>query len=789
MFNAGGAEAGAGAGAEAGHAAISGQEAAHAAAAKASAEATSLAAHSAAGHAAIGHAALVPGGEQAVSPIIQLIMRLPGAVGLTHSFFEWFSHMFMPGGHDLIGALDPSVMHLDAAGHMAALEHASGLHSAGLHATGFGQIGEHFTSSGLTFTSFSGFPSGDLPVAHSFPSMSSGAWQHLIGSPVRGLDHFIQDPANVGASADISNAQFEHAAAASDGALAGPAVTSTTAPNYMAGSQRLFSDNLGGGGHFNSITSNTSVPTTTSAIPASNNGVTFGQEASQMPAASAGDAGAMSGPSVGHTAPGAEMAGQSASSIDGAGAAGAVTDKFGGNNVLASDTPIYRPTTGGYYQPADGGSAGTAGGGDVTPLKAKQLTFEDIRKGVVNDHAKRLIDQIAAGKHPTAGKDVIDHVGHQARGDAHSGAHAVDGVGHHTIGKAYSAAAPESATAHAVHHHASHHLAHHAKHVELASNDRGADATSQQQSVDAQQSGDATQQAGTQQPDAQDGTQVADGADQPTDYTVEKGDCLWDIAEKQLGDGTRWTEIYKMNADVVGQNPDLIFAGTHLKLPGADQIADAGKYVVKPGDNLWNIAKSHLGNGTKWGDLYKANTDIIGANPRLILPGQQLTLPGANPSIAQATTAPAPVAAADPGAAVSTPVADAGQAVGAPAAHVAAQAPAGMDVARPMTQPVAMQPTGFEQQAATAAAHVAPAAQPQSGFGQPLQLPPIGQHQAAPGDGIPAATNGVISVMPQHELPMGPGAAGAASLPTPEGTVVSASLAPDLSLLRGKPSS
>jgi len=50
-------------------------------------------------------------------------------------------------------------------------------------------------------------------------------------------------------------------------------------------------------------------------------------------------------------------------------------------------------------------------------------------------------------------------------------------------------------------------------------------------------------------------------------YTIKSGDNLSDIAEEQLGDANRWKEIYEMNKDVIGDNPDLIHPGKKLKLP------------------------------------------------------------------------------------------------------------------------------------------------------------------------------------------------------------------------------
>lgn len=50
-------------------------------------------------------------------------------------------------------------------------------------------------------------------------------------------------------------------------------------------------------------------------------------------------------------------------------------------------------------------------------------------------------------------------------------------------------------------------------------------------------------------------------------YTVVKGDCLWNIAKAHYGDASRWTEIYQANVTVIGSNPNLIYPGQELLLP------------------------------------------------------------------------------------------------------------------------------------------------------------------------------------------------------------------------------
>ncbi|MCE5341293.1 MAG: LysM peptidoglycan-binding domain-containing protein [Planctomycetaceae bacterium] len=82
----------------------------------------------------------------------------------------------------------------------------------------------------------------------------------------------------------------------------------------------------------------------------------------------------------------------------------------------------------------------------------------------------------------------------------------------------------------------------------------------------------ATQQSTTisrQQPQQQ--TEMPDG---PTDgvaqgntrtYTIQSGDSLWSIAQKQLGNGSRFNEILKLNPKLTAKSNLVV--GSRLKLP------------------------------------------------------------------------------------------------------------------------------------------------------------------------------------------------------------------------------
>lgn len=56
------------------------------------------------------------------------------------------------------------------------------------------------------------------------------------------------------------------------------------------------------------------------------------------------------------------------------------------------------------------------------------------------------------------------------------------------------------------------------------------------------------------------------GAKSQKQYTVQSGDTLWNIAKKQLGNGSDYTKIYELNKDKI-QSPNSLNAGIVLIMP------------------------------------------------------------------------------------------------------------------------------------------------------------------------------------------------------------------------------
>ena len=654
--------------------------------------------------AALGAHALSGAGAAAaaeISPMIQLIMKLPGLGGVAQSFFEWFASLFCAPGN-LTDLFDPKMW--------AQL-------GGSVHA-GIGNLATHGLSPEHFNVPLSMLP-GNAPFLSQF-SMQAGTQfsdlQRITSLHTNGLTaqgglggglSNMKDPLNVSGPLDLKKAQFEmggasnvHSGLQLDGKLSGPHLTPDHNPNSLAGTNRLFSDQTGqpssllsqANNSAGNVVSNAASPAAASNLNISSN--TFAtQETAALPANYNLSDGLLSGPSVsGANNIGYQLSDAAPTAIDKAGSlspSGAVGDTLGAKEHLlaTNDVPggsYFKPVQsaggagagaaeGGYFQSAQNSasSAGADSAGGMTELKAEPMQL-----------MKKAAPQI--GKVPDKG--VTDYIGHQSKNLANQAQANAASKASHTA----HSQAPMDQISHRGHHaaEAPKHVAHkqvsgegsahsnpevtkiahvpkmqHAAKPALervsqqqpqeVSQEQGYD--QQGQNYEQQGSPEQQQQMEQQQGSPEQQAPTDGGSEQVSNYHVQRGDNLWDIARKQLGDGTRWREIYKLNTDVIGSNPDLIHTGVDLKLPGgtdATQISDAGGYTVKPGDNLWDISREKLGDGSRWGEIYDANKAVIGDNPRMIFSGQQLQMPGAQQAvISQTPTAPAtPVAQIDPSA-------------------------------------------------------------------------------------------------------------------------------------------
>jgi len=143
-----------------------------------------------------------------------------------------------------------------------------------------------------------------------------------------------------------------------------------------------------------------------------------------------------------------------------------------------------------------------------------------------------------------------------------------------------------------------------------------------------------------------------------TNYTVSEGDTLWSIAEEKYGSGFEWYRIAQANKisdvtqleegtalivpdgqeAVAGQQTDVMedditpSPEPEIKENPATQGAEmevgakitGGSYVIKEGDDLWDIALRAYGDGYKWVEIAEVNNlenpDVIHVDNTLKLP-------------------------------------------------------------------------------------------------------------------------------------------------------------------------
>jgi nucleoid-associated protein YgaU len=141
----------------------------------------------------------------------------------------------------------------------------------------------------------------------------------------------------------------------------------------------------------------------------------------------------------------------------------------------------------------------------------------------------------------------------------------------------------------------------------------------------------------------------------PKTYVVQDGDRLSDVAKKFYGqvEGNKLVNInriFEANRKIL-KSADDIYIGQKLVIPPLPDSSRSGDnssifssqlfeqvnsiggrsestrwYVVKDGDSLWDIAAEQLGQGTRYTEISKLNTDIL-TDEDSIKVGMRLRLP------------------------------------------------------------------------------------------------------------------------------------------------------------------
>ncbi|MBV9710093.1 MAG: LysM peptidoglycan-binding domain-containing protein [Ktedonobacteraceae bacterium] len=104
-----------------------------------------------------------------------------------------------------------------------------------------------------------------------------------------------------------------------------------------------------------------------------------------------------------------------------------------------------------------------------------------------------------------------------------------------------------------------------------------------------------------------------------SDYTVQSGDTLSSIAQQAYGNANEWQKIYDANAQVIGNDPNLIRAGEVLRIPFL--TPKTCKVTAANGLNIRAAATSHsaliasYSPGTALNYVEVVNGENVDGNP------------------------------------------------------------------------------------------------------------------------------------------------------------------------------
>lgn len=118
-------------------------------------------------------------------------------------------------------------------------------------------------------------------------------------------------------------------------------------------------------------------------------------------------------------------------------------------------------------------------------------------------------------------------------------------------------------------------------------------------------------------------------------YRVENGDTLASIAEMFYANEKLGSRILAANTQI--KDPEHLVAGTYLTIPIQEEeasprgaSADAKRtrsYRVQNNESFYSIAKSVLGDASRFQEIFDLNRDLVKGDPKKLRAGQEIRLP------------------------------------------------------------------------------------------------------------------------------------------------------------------
>jgi nucleoid-associated protein YgaU len=124
-----------------------------------------------------------------------------------------------------------------------------------------------------------------------------------------------------------------------------------------------------------------------------------------------------------------------------------------------------------------------------------------------------------------------------------------------------------------------------------------------------------------------------------TEYAIQSGDTLEGLAQRFLGDRSKWRLIADANP---GLNPNALKVGQRIRVPssgattaaptpdaggGTGGASGANTYTVLKGDTLIGISRKVYGNEADWRRILEANGALLHGDSAALKPGMKLAIP------------------------------------------------------------------------------------------------------------------------------------------------------------------